>query len=410
MKRFALTLFLLFTVVFISACSLTEPVYKTVKFDVDGDITEVKVEIKSKVEKPEDPVKEGYIFEGWYLKDEEFDFDTKILKDITLVAKFEEDNSSEIDPIYYTVVFKDYDGKVLKTETVERGGAASAPANPTREGYSFTGWDKTFNNVTSSLEINAVYEAIIVNPVLFFTVTFKDYDGKVLKTEEVEQGKSATAPTSPTREGYTFKCWDKDFSNITNGLTVTAVYDKNEETPVMFNVIFKDYDGRTIKTEAVEKGKSATAPTNPSREGYTFKGWDKAFDNITSDLSVTATYDRITFTVTFKDYNGTVLKQETVNYNENATAPANPSRTGYTFTGWDKDYTKVKSNLEVTATYQENSADTTYAIVYNLGDGTWEALNKSEYIKLFLIDFYNFVNPTESLNESMYDSDNNYKG
>ena len=409
MKRFALTLFLLFTVIFISACSFTEPVYKTVKFDVDGDITEVKVEIKSTIGKPEDPVKEGYIFEGWYLKDEKFDFGTKILKDITLVAKFSEDNSGKINPLLYTVIFKDYNGEILKTESVEAGNSATPPETPSRDGYTFKGWDKAFINVTSSLEINAVYEAITVNPVLF-TVAFKDYDGKVLKIEEVEQGKSATAPANPTREGYTFKCWDKDFSNVTNGLIVTAVYDKNDETPIIFTVAFKDYDGRTIKTETVEKGKSATAPENPSREGYTFKGWDKSFNNVTSDLSVMATYDRIAFNVTFKDYNGTVLKQETVNYNENATAPANPSRTGYTFTGWDKDYTKVKSNLVVTATYQVNSADTTYAIVYNLGDGTWEALNKSEYIKLFLIDFYNFVNPSESLDEFMYDSDKNYKG
>lgn len=407
MKRLALTLFLLFTVMFISACSFTDPVYKTVKFDVDGNITEVKVEIKSKIEKPEDPVKDGYVFKGWYKGEEEFDFETKILKDITLVAKFEEDSSTPTRT--YTVIFKDYDGTVLKEEEVIKGGSATAPQDPNREGYEFVGWSKDFSNVTDNIIVIAKYEETLAIPNIY-KVIFKDYDGRVIREELVEEGTGATAPPNPTREGYTFKCWDKDFSNITNGLTVTAVYDKNEETPVMFNVIFKDYDGRTIKTEAVEKGKSATAPTNPSREGYTFKGWDKAFDNITSDLSVTATYDRITFTVTFKDYNGTILKQETVNYNENATAPANPSRTGYTFTGWDKDYTKVKSNLEVTATYQENSADTTYAIVYNLGDGTWEALNKSEYIKLFLIDFYNFVNPTESLNEFMYDSDNNYKG
>ena len=57
-----------------------------------------------------------------------------------------------------------------------------------------------------------------------------------------------------------------------------------------FTVTFTDYDGTVLKTETVESGKSATAPAAPTRENYTFKGWDKAFDNITSDLFVKAQY------------------------------------------------------------------------------------------------------------------------
>lgn len=57
----------------------------------------------------------------------------------------------------YTVTFKDYDGKVLKTQTVEKGKAATAPANPTRENCTFAGWDKTFSNVTGDLVVTATY-------------------------------------------------------------------------------------------------------------------------------------------------------------------------------------------------------------------------------------------------------------
>ncbi len=126
-----------------------------------------------------------------------------------------------------------------------------------------------------------------------YTVTFKDWDGKVLKTQKVEKGKAATAPANPTRANYTFTGWDKSFSKVTSDLVVTATY-KPVETeptqPTMYTVTFKDWDGTVLKTEQVEKGKAATAPANPTREHYNFAGWDKSFSNVTSDLVVTATY------------------------------------------------------------------------------------------------------------------------
>ena len=133
----------------------------------------------------------------------------------------------------YTVTFKDHDGTVLKTETVEEGKAATAPTNPTREGYTFEGWDKTFDNVTADMEVTATYKAVETKPtdpkptdpqVKTYTVTFKDYNGTVLKTEKVESGKGATAPAAPTREHYNFAGWDKTFSRVTSNLIVTAKY------------------------------------------------------------------------------------------------------------------------------------------------------------------------------------------
>ncbi|MBQ4341978.1 MAG: InlB B-repeat-containing protein, partial [Clostridia bacterium] len=127
-------------------------------------------------------------------------------------------------------------------------------------------------------------------------------------------------------------------------------------------VTFKDWNGTTLKTEQVIEGGSATAPADPTRVGYTFTGWDKAFTKVTANLTVTAQYTINTYTVTFKDWDGTTLKTQTVNYGGSATAPTDPIRDGYTFIGWDKAFTNVTANLVVTALYEQN------APVSTLGD------------------------------------------
>ena len=195
----------------------------------------------------------------------------------------------------------------------------------------------------TNMSVDVVYSANT------YTVTFKDWNGTVLKTQQVQYGGAATAPANPTRTGYTFTGWDKAFTNVTANLVVTAQYSINTYT-----VTFKDWNGTVLKTQQVQYGGAATAPANPTRTGYTFTGWDKAFTNVTANLVVTAQYSINTYTVTFKDWNGTVLKTQQVQYGGAATAPANPTRTGYTFTGWDKAFTNVTANLVVTAQYVQN--------------------------------------------------------
>ena len=102
-------------------------------------------------------------------------------------------------------------------------------------------------------------------------------DSSTTKTFNVENGYTVTATTD----------WDKEKSTI-----ILKKENLNPPTVTQYTVTFKDYDGKVLKTETVEKGKSATAPTTPTREGYTFKGWDKSFSNITSDVTITAQYEK----------------------------------------------------------------------------------------------------------------------
>ena len=291
---------------------------------------------------PNNPSREGHTFTGWNPPDF-----SNVKSDLTVTAQYTINT--------YTVTFKDYNGTILDTQTVNYGSSATPPPNPSRDGYVFDRWDKSYTNINSDTDITAIYKKL-------YTVRFLDWDGtKILKSESVPEGDSATAPSDPTRTGYTFTGWNpSDFSNITGDLTVTAQYTINTYT-----VTFKDYDGKTLKTQTVNYGSDATAPSDPSREGYTFNGWDKSFSNITGDLTITAQYTINTYTVIFVDHDGKTLKTQTVNYGSSAIPPSNPSREGYTFTRWDTDFSSVKSNLTITAIYTIN----TYTVTFVDHDG-----------------------------------------
>lgn len=241
----------------------------------------------------------------------------------------------------YHVTFKDYDGTVLVERTVKEGTTAALPETPERTGYTFTGWDKPNTNITENTVITAMYQ------IKQFVVTFKDYDGQVLDEKIVNYGESANSPIIPTHSDRVFREWNKDFSEVKENLIVIALYDLFQ-----YDVTFKDYDGTVLKTGKVDYGTSVVAPSDPSRTGYTFTGWDKTFDNITENTVVTAIYQINKFDVTFKDHDGTVLKTGKVNYGTSAVAPSAPSRTGYTFTGWNKTFDNITENIVITATYE----------------------------------------------------------
>ena len=181
-----------------------------------------------------------------------------------------------------------------------------------------------------------------------YKVIFVDADGNQLKAQNVYWCFSALAPIAPEKEGYNFIGWDMDYSSVKSNITVKAKY-----APIMFTVTFKNYDGSVIKTQSVAYGNDATEPTAPNRDGYIFVGWDREFTAIKSSVTVTAQYKKISenYTVTFKDYDGTVLGIDTVPHGEAAVLPAEPKRNGFIFSGWSGIYSNVTENSVVTAQY-----------------------------------------------------------
>jgi alpha-tubulin suppressor-like RCC1 family protein len=182
-----------------------------------------------------------------------------------------------------------------------------------------------------------------------YTVQFEDWDGTKLKREiGIPHNFAATTPTSPSRYGYRFIGWDKDYSRVTANMTVTAIYAINEYT-----VQFVNWNGAVLSTQTIPHGSYAIAPDpNPTRQGYNFIGWDKDFSNVIEGLKITALFAPIMHVVQFIDWDGSLLHVFNVPDGGTPTPPPpNPTRAGYEFKGWDKDFSNITGDLTVTAVY-----------------------------------------------------------
>ena len=231
--------------------------------------------------------------------------------------------------------------------------------NPTREGYTFTGWytDEYCTNrfdikttpVTCNLMLYAGWREG-TQPVTW-TVTFVNEFAETT-TQTVEDGKTATEPEIPTHDGYTFLGWFTDEAHtqkyefttaVTADLTLYAGWQVKTWTVTFKNEFADD------ETQIVENGKTATEPETPTHDGYTFLGWftDEAHTQkyafttaVTADLMLYAGWEKNvvvkTWTVTFMD-RGATYETQRVRDGETASRPADPARTGYTFTGWYTD-------------------------------------------------------------------------
>lgn len=205
-----------------------------------------------------------------------------------------------------------------------------------------------------------------------YTVTFMDGE-KVLATfTNVTHGDTVTAPEVPEKDGKTFSKWDKDFSKVTSDLTINAVYDVNT-----FKVTFKDGE-KVLETQTVEYEAAATAPDTARLsppEGMHFAKWDKDFSKVTEDIEVSAVYEINFYTVIFK--NGeTTLKIDKVKHGDSATPPNNPPDTPTAkFVGWDESFDNVTSDLIVNAKLEKRK----YTLTFINFDGTTVYTAEVEY-------------------------------
>ena len=253
----------------------------TVKFlDEKGNLLkEENVEYNSSATPPTAPTKEHFVFKEW----------NKNFENVK--------ENLEISPIYeqtiFSVKFIDADGNLIYEQFVNRGEAAIAPTVKEIEGYKFVNWSEDFSNVTSNLEVKAIY---LVN---FYNVKFYDKDNNVLDEQVVAHGESAHNVEAPEVEGFKFVKWDKDWTVVKSSLHIYPIYEE-----IIYEVKFVDKFGNIIETKEVREGDSISAPTAPTLPYYTFTGWDQDFTKVTKNMTIKAEYtkDKLTYNMNNHNY------------------------------------------------------------------------------------------------------------
>ena len=309
---------------------------------------------------PTDVTRTGYTFKGWY------DNENLTGSPVTAIGGAETGNKEywakwEINQ--YIITFDTNGGSEIAPITQDYGTEITVPADPTRKGYTFKGWDKEIPETmpADNITVKAQWE---INQ---YTITFDTNGGSEIAPITQDYGTAITAPDNPTRKGYTFKGWDKEIPKTmpAENITVKAQWEINQYT-----ITFDTNGGSEIAPITQDYGTKITAPADPTRKGYTFKGWDKEIPETmpADNITVKAQWEINQYTITFDTNGGSEIAPITQDYGTKITAPADPTRKGYTFKGWDKEIpeTMPADNITVKAQWKINQ----YAITFDTNGGS----------------------------------------
>ena len=261
---------------------------------------------------------------------------------------------------FFKLIYK-VDGVEYKSFDVEYGSAITPEAAPTKEGYTFSGWS----------EIPATMPAHDVTVTGTFTInkyklTYK-VDGEVYKSYDVEYGAAITPEAAPTKEGYTFSRWSMIPATMpAQDVTVTGSFTKGA-----YKLTYM-VDGEVYKTLSYDYGSTITSEPAPTKEGYTFSGWSEIPATMPAkDVTVTGSFSINKYKLIYK-VDGIEYKSSEVEYGKAITPEAEPTKVGYTFSGWSEiPETMPAKDVTVTGTFAINQ----YTITYKIDDEVYQTEN-----------------------------------
>ena len=279
------------------------------------------VQTGEKAIEPDVPSRQGYQFTDWYLDDTKYDFNTAVTKDMTLTAKWTANS--------YTITFDTDGGSAIEPITQDYGTQITAPADPTREGYTFIGWDKAIPATMPAGDMTITAQWRINQ----YTITFDTDGGSAVAPITQDYGTQITVPADPTREGYTFIGWDKAIPATmpAEDLTITALWRdiavptgeikiaengwKSFLNTITFGLFFKDTQTVTVtatdnsgETVKIEYLLSDKALAESELAGMTFTAYSAPFSiNPDNEYVIYAKLTDTSGNVAYINTNGIVL-------------------------------------------------------------------------------------------------------
>ena len=333
----------------------------TLTFNADNgtEATVITQDFGTKFETPAAPTKTGYTFAGW---------DSEVPETIPAENK----NFKALWTInQYTFSFDSDGGSDVAAITQNYGTKIESPTAPTKTGYTFAGWVPAIPE-TVPAENKSFKAQWTINQ---YTLTFDADNGTEATVITQDYGTKFDTPADPTREGYTFAGWDMDIPETipAEDMRFTAKWIANQYT-----LTFDSDGGSDVAAITQDYGTKIETPAAPTKTGYTFAGWDNEIPETmpAESMSFKAQWTINQYTLTFNADNGTENVEITQDYGTKFDTPADPTREGYTFAGWDMDIPETipAEDMSFTALWSVNS----YKLVYIL-DGEVYAEYDVEY-------------------------------
>lgn len=363
-----------------------------VEFNLDGGIANystIEVDKNNAITKPDNPIKEGYIFKGFELDGIPFSFDTKIVKNITLVATWEK---------LHTIIFND-GSKDISIDYIENGKNIARPDDPKLENAQFLGW--YLNNELFDFDQKVTTDIMLVakwrNQ---YIISFDTNGGSTINDKVVEEGSKVTQPFDPKLENANFLGWYLndvlfDFNTeITSNITLVAKWSNN------YQVSFDTDGGSYIPPRIAEEGKTIIRPGNPTKENYIFLGWylnDQEFTfepPITNNITLTAKWKEKYHQVIF-DSGSPETTIQRVEDGQKIVKPADPVQENKTFLGWylnDELFnfkTAITENITLVAKFKDD-----YKVTFHFNNGSEDLVCYIKDNKL-LSSLFTFDEPTK---------------
>ncbi len=339
----------------------------TLTFDSQGGsaVSPITKKFGQSITMPANSTKTGYTFAGWYTNAECTD-DAKFTatampgENLTLYAKWTVNQ--------YTITFNTDGGSKVAAITQDYGTAVTAPEDPTKTGYTFAGWSRTIPTTmpANDVSITAKWTA---NK---YTITFDTDGGSAVAAITQNYETTVKAPANPTKTGYTFDGWEPALpaKMPLNGLAVKAKWTVNQYT-----ITFDTDGGSAVAAITQDYGTAVTAPEDPTKTGYTFAGWNQAIPATmpANHVTITAKWKANTYNITYNLDGGTMSGQPATHTYGTATTIPNPTKVGYDFAGWQIDGTNKGTNLTLGAT--DYTADITLTATWKAGTATQYTVN-----------------------------------